>query len=210
VVVQRDILAQIVELKETLGFSIIFITHDISLLLELADRIAVMYSGKLIEVGTAAEMQHEAAHPYTKGLLNSFPSLHGPRRALAGIPGSPPDLNNPPPGCAFLPRCGYGTEACTRIDMSLAPVSTSADPSHLTACPFVQPGTPPPARGRGLGIVDGDGDGAAVAVELAAPPPARTAGVPGDAPLAHALAPDAATALAAADGTGPGQEEPER
>jgi hypothetical protein len=89
-------------------------------------------------------------------------------------------------------------------------VSTSADPSHLTACPFVQPGTPPPARGRGLGIVDGDGDGAAVAVELAAPPPARTAGVPGDAPLAHALAPDAATALAAADGTGPGQEEPER
>jgi oligopeptide/dipeptide ABC transporter ATP-binding protein len=211
VVVQRDILAQIVELKETLGFSIIFITHDISLLLELADRIAVMYAGKLIEVGTAAEMQHEPAHPYTKGLLNSFPSLHGPRRELAGIPGSPPDLNNPPPGCAFLPRCGYGTEACTRIDMSLAPVSTSADPSHLTACPFVQPGTPLPARGRGLGIVGADGAAdPADAVELAGQPPARTAGIPGDAPLAHALAPDAATALAAADGTGPGQEEPER
>jgi oligopeptide/dipeptide ABC transporter ATP-binding protein len=211
VVVQRDILAQIVELKETLGFSIIFITHDISLLLELADRIAVMYAGQLIEVGTAAEMQHEAAHPYTKGLLNSFPSLRGPRRELAGIPGSPPDLSNPPPGCAFLPRCGYGTEACTRIDMSLAPVSTSADPSHVTACPFVQPGTPPPALGRGLGIVGpADPAGAAGAVELAGEPAARTAGGPGDAPLAHALAPDAATALAAADGTGPGQQEPER
>src|SRR5580658_7994717 len=127
VVVQRDILAQIVELKERLGFSILFITHDLSLLLELADRIAVMYAGQLLEVGTAEEIQHEPSHPYTKGLLNSFPSLHGPRRELAGIPGSPPDLNNPPPGCAFLPRCGYGTEACTRIDMSLAPVSTSAD-----------------------------------------------------------------------------------
>src|SRR5580658_3062922 len=152
VVVQRDILAQIVELKERLGFSILFITHDLSLLLELADRIAVMYAGKLLEVGTAQEIHHEASHPYTKGLINSFPSLHGPRRELAGIPGSPPDLNNPPPGCAFLPRCGYGTEACTRIDMSLAPVSTSADPEHVTACPFVLPGTPPregfPAKDR--------------------------------------------------------------
>jgi oligopeptide/dipeptide ABC transporter ATP-binding protein len=144
VVVQRDILAQIVELKDRLGFSILFITHDLSLLLELADRIAVMYAGQLMEIGTAGEIHHEAAHPYTKGLLNSFPSLRGPRRELAGIPGSAPDLRNLPPGCPFLPRCSYGTTACTGIDMELLPVATSSDPEHVTACPFVLPGTPPP------------------------------------------------------------------
>jgi oligopeptide/dipeptide ABC transporter ATP-binding protein len=140
VVLQRDILRQVVELKERLGLSILFITHDISLLLELADRIAVMYAGQLVEVGTADEIQHEPAHPYTRGLLNSFPSLHGARRELAGIPGSPPDLLSPPPGCPFLPRCGFGRPACKEIDMRLAPVRSSADPGHLTACPFVLPG----------------------------------------------------------------------
>jgi oligopeptide/dipeptide ABC transporter ATP-binding protein len=144
VVVQRDILAQIVELKERLGFSILFITHDLSLLLELADRIAVMYAGQLLEIGTAEEIQHEPSHPYTRGLLNSFPSLHGPRRELAGIPGSPPDLRNPPPGCPFLPRCGFGTAACREVDMHLLPVTTSKDLSHVTACPFVLPETPAP------------------------------------------------------------------
>ncbi len=147
VVVQRDILAEIVELKERIGFSILFITHDLSLLLELADHIAVMYSGRLLEIGTAHAIQHEPAHPYTKGLLNSFPSLRGPRRELAGIPGSPPDLRNQPPGCPFLPRCGYGTQACTSVDMRLEPVTVSADhpasADHLTACPFVSPDTPP-------------------------------------------------------------------
>ncbi len=144
VVVQRDILAQIVELKERLGFSILFITHDLSLLLELTDRIAVMYAGQLLEIGTAAEIHHEPSHPYTKGLLNSFPSLHGPRRELAGIPGSPPNLGHPPPGCPFLPRCGYGTSACEEVDMHLLPVASSVDPGHVTACPFVLPQTPPP------------------------------------------------------------------
>jgi oligopeptide/dipeptide ABC transporter ATP-binding protein len=144
VVVQRDILAQIVELKEQLGFSIVFITHDLSLLLELADRIAVMYAGQLLEIATSGEIHHEASHPYTKGLLNSFPSLRGPRRELAGIPGSPPDLHHPPPGCPFLPRCGYGTGACEEVGMHLLPVATSKDPAHVTACPFVLPGTPVP------------------------------------------------------------------
>jgi peptide/nickel transport system ATP-binding protein len=144
VVVQRDILAQIVELKEQLGFSIVFITHDLSLLLELADRIAVMYAGQLLEIGTSAEIHREPSHPYTKGLLNSFPSLRGPRRDLAGIPGSPPDLRDPPPGCPFLPRCAYGTSACEEVDMHLLTVATSKDPEHVTACPFVLPGTPVP------------------------------------------------------------------
>src|SRR5690242_6118379 len=141
VVVQSDILAQIGELKERLGFSILFITHDLSLLLELADRIAVMYAGRLLETGTAAEIHREPAHPYTRGLLHSFPSLHGPRRDLAGIPGTPPDLREPQPGCPFVPRCGFATEACTGVDMQLAPVGMSSDLGHLTACPFVLPET---------------------------------------------------------------------
>jgi oligopeptide/dipeptide ABC transporter ATP-binding protein len=139
VVVQREILGQILELKESLGFAILFITHDLSLLLEIADRIAVMYAGQLMEIGTAAEMHHEPSHPYTKRLLRSFPSLRGPRRELTGIPGTPPDLLDPPQGCPFLPRCTDGTEACTTIEVRLAKVRTSADPSHMTACPFVLP-----------------------------------------------------------------------
>jgi peptide/nickel transport system ATP-binding protein len=144
VVVQRDILAQIVELKDRLGFSILFITHDLSLLLELADRIAVMYAGQFVEIATSDEIHREAAHPYTKGLLNSFPSLRGPRRELAGIPGRPPDLRNPPPGCPFVPRCGHARPDCRSVDMGLLPVATSTDPDHVTACPFVLPDTPAP------------------------------------------------------------------
>jgi oligopeptide/dipeptide ABC transporter ATP-binding protein len=139
VVVQREILGQILDLKDRLDFAIVFITHDLSLLLELADRIAVMYAGQLMEVGTAVEIHHEPAHPYTKRLLRSFPSLRGPRRELTGIPGTPPDLLDPPPGCPFLPRCTEGTDACATIDVRLAGVRTSADPDHLTACPFVLP-----------------------------------------------------------------------
>jgi peptide/nickel transport system ATP-binding protein len=154
VVVQRDILGQILELKETLGFSIVFITHDLSLLLELADRIAVMYAGQLLEVGTSGEIQHEPAHPYTTGLLNSFPSLHGPRRDLAGIPGTPPDLRKPPAGCPFLPRCSFGTDACKDIDMQLAHVETSPDLAHVTACPFVLPGGQPAGSAAGPAATD--------------------------------------------------------
>ena len=139
VVVQRDILAQIVELKETLGFSVLFITHDLSLLLELADRIAVMYAGRLMETGSAQDIIREPVHPYTQGLLNSFPSLHGPRRELAGIPGSPPDLRDPLPGCPFIPRCKHAIAACEQVDMSLVPAGgpVAGPVSHLTACPIV-------------------------------------------------------------------------
>jgi peptide/nickel transport system ATP-binding protein len=137
VVVQRDILAQIVELKEQLGFSVLFITHDMSLLLELCDRIAVMYAGQLMELGSSADLKDAAAHPYTQGLLRSFPSLRGSRRELSGIPGSPPDLRDPPPGCPFMPRCGFARPACSQVDMSLIPVRGGRSPLHVTACPFV-------------------------------------------------------------------------
>jgi peptide/nickel transport system ATP-binding protein len=137
VVVQRDILAQVAELREELGFAMLFITHDMSLLLELADRIAVMYAGQLLEVGTGAEIKDASAHPYTQGLLSSFPSLHGPRRELSGIPGSPPDLRDPPPGCPFAPRCGHVRPSCSEVDMTLTRVPGASGPRHVTACPVL-------------------------------------------------------------------------
>jgi peptide/nickel transport system ATP-binding protein len=146
VVVQRDILAQIVEIKERLGFAILFITHDLSLLLELADRIAVMYAGRLLETGTSRDIVRDPAHPYTRGLLNSFPSLRGARRELSGIPGSPPDLREPLAGCPFVPRCGFAVPACTEVDMTLEPWNGAHEAkrylpgvAHLTACPIVTP-----------------------------------------------------------------------
>src|SRR5579871_3715781 len=107
VVVQKEILAQVVELQSRLHFAVLFITHDLSLLLEMADRIAVMYAGKIVEIGSAEKIHNEPSHPYTQGLLGSFPSVHGARRVLAGIPGSPPDLRALPPGCPFVPRCAH-------------------------------------------------------------------------------------------------------
>ncbi len=120
VVVQREILARMSELRESLGFSVIFITHDLSLLLEIADTIAVMYAGKVVELGPADELYDRPSHPYTQGLLASFPSLVGPRRELLGLSGSPPDLRNVPPGCAYHPRCPEMAPIC----LEMAPVAT--------------------------------------------------------------------------------------
>src|ERR1700761_16048 len=146
VVVQRDILAQIVELKEQLGFAILFITHDLSLLLELADRIEGMYAGRPMETGASRDLIRDPAHPYTRGLLNSFPSIRGARRELTGIPGSPPDLRDPLAGCPFVPRCGFAVPACTAVDMTLEPWNGAHEArshlpgsAHLTACPIVTP-----------------------------------------------------------------------
>jgi peptide/nickel transport system ATP-binding protein len=108
-----------------------------SLLLELCDRIAVMYAGRIVELGNAADLKEAPAHPYTQGLLRSFPSLRGARRELAGIPGTPPDLRDPPQGCPFIPRCGFARPACAQVDMSLIPVPGGRSPLHVTACPFV-------------------------------------------------------------------------
>jgi len=119
VVVQRDILAQIMRLSSDFGFSVIFITHDLSLLLEIADTIAIMYAGRIVEMATREDMYRHPRHPYSCGLLNSFPSLHGPRRRLTGIPGSPPDLRSVPPGCAFHSRCVFAFRACYTVEPAL-------------------------------------------------------------------------------------------
>ncbi len=90
----------------------IFITHDLSLLVELADEIAVMYAGSIVERASASDLYESPRHPYTLGLLNSFPPLHGERHELVGIPGSPPDLSDLPTGCSFAPRCPFVMERC--------------------------------------------------------------------------------------------------
>ncbi len=136
VIVQREILRQVLELKDRLGFAVLFITHDLSLLLEIADEVTVMYAGTVVESSPVAEIRHGGSHPYTHGLLGSFPRLRGPRVTLAGIPGTPPDLRGALKGCPFHPRCVFATDACLSIDMHLAPVPGSSA-GHATACPFV-------------------------------------------------------------------------
>jgi peptide/nickel transport system ATP-binding protein len=105
VVVQREILQQVQDLKRDLGFAVLFITHDLSLLVEFADRIAIMYAGEIVETAPSAQLHKNPQHPYTRGLMESFPPLTGPLQRLVGIPGSPPDLADPPSGCRFHPRC---------------------------------------------------------------------------------------------------------
>ncbi len=112
VVTQREIIEELVELRGRLGFAVLFITHDFSLLVEIADSIAVMYGGRLVERASAASIFRAPRHPYTLGLLDSFPALHGARRRMTGIAGSPPDLRSPPGGCVFHPRCRYAMERC--------------------------------------------------------------------------------------------------
>jgi peptide/nickel transport system ATP-binding protein len=107
VVVQREILQQVEALKRDFGFAVLFITHDVSLLLEFADRIAIMYAGEIVETAPAERLASNPQHPYTQGLLHSFPPLTGPRVPLTGIPGSPPDLRDLPTGCRFHPRCPH-------------------------------------------------------------------------------------------------------
>ncbi|WP_219995837.1 ABC transporter ATP-binding protein [Schumannella soli] len=135
VVMQRQIVEQIMQLKDELGFSVIFITHDVSLLLELADRIAIMYAGRIVEDASSEEVYKMPRHPYTAGLLHSFPPLRGPKRDLAGIPGSPPDLVNLPTGCKFHPRCPYAFDECKLTDPALGPTRFgAAEPERQVAC----------------------------------------------------------------------------
>jgi peptide/nickel transport system ATP-binding protein len=112
VVTQREILNELMQLKDRLGFAVVFITHDLSLLIELADTIAIMYAGRILEHGPARELFRGPRHPYTLGLLNSFPSLHGERVRMEGIPGAPPSLTALPTGCSFHPRCPYAMDRC--------------------------------------------------------------------------------------------------
>lgn len=111
-VVQRDILKRIYELKKEFKFSILFITHDISLMMEFCDTIAIMYAGKIVEQAPASKILNNPSHPYTFGLKNSFPSLKGEIKYMEGIPGVPLNLNSIPKGCRFQDRCFRTCKDC--------------------------------------------------------------------------------------------------
>jgi peptide/nickel transport system ATP-binding protein len=129
VVVQKDIMQQIGQLKEKMGFSVLFITHDLSLMVEFSNRIAIMYAGQIVELAEAKELFNNPLHPYTQGLLSSFPPLRGPKRRMTGIPGSPPNMAEPPSGCRFHPRCTL----CKPIEKEVAPRLREVIPGHWLA-----------------------------------------------------------------------------
>ncbi|SLM14426.1 Oligopeptide transport ATP-binding protein OppD [uncultured spirochete] len=130
VVVQRSILQKIEELRHIFGFSVIFITHDLSLLVEISDSLAIMYAGKICEYGPSREVYASPDHPYTKGLMNAFPTLTGPISRMGGIEGQAPSLLSPPPGCRFAPRCNVAIDACTKE----VPLLQVTSPGRLCAC----------------------------------------------------------------------------
>jgi len=125
VVAQRSLMVQIKELQERLGFAVIFVTHDMSLVSHFSDRLLVMYAGQVAEMSKTRELFNRPLHPYSQGLLEAFPSLRGPKVRLDGIPGSPPDLAHPPAGCRFAPRCPLAEPRCTEAEVPLYSVNGS-------------------------------------------------------------------------------------
>ncbi|MGL4338738.1 MAG: ABC transporter ATP-binding protein [Turicibacter sp.] len=115
-VVQRDILQRIYELKKEFNFSILFITHDISLMMEFCDTVAIMYAGKIVEQGSAKKILNNPQHPYSFGLKNSFPSLKGKIEYMEGIPGTPLNMNHIPVGCRFQDRCFKASKICCELE----------------------------------------------------------------------------------------------
>lgn len=130
VVVEREIMDQLSELKEQFGFSILLISHDLSLMGEITDRIAVMYAGKLVEIAPTEDVLFRPEHPYTKGLVNSFPHLLGEKKELTGIPGNPLNLYSPPSGCYFEARCSEAIPQCKSSDPGLI----TLNPQHKAKC----------------------------------------------------------------------------
>ncbi len=130
VVVQRKILKLLMDTKEKLNLSIIFITHDISLLASIADRVAVMYAGSIVEIGDVKTLFKSPLHPYTKGLMSTIPRVDEKQAELVEIHGSPPDLSGEIKGCPFAPRCYMATEVCTREMPGLREIGKS----HLVSC----------------------------------------------------------------------------
>jgi peptide/nickel transport system ATP-binding protein len=125
VVAQRSLMVQIKELQRELGFAVIFVTHDMSLVSHFSDQLMVMYAGQVAEIGPTRQVFDNPAHPYSRGLLDAFPSIRGPRVELTGIPGSPPDLANPPSGCRFHPRCPAVMPQCLSTEPELYQVATA-------------------------------------------------------------------------------------
>ena len=131
VTVQAQILDLLKNLTKEMNSSLILITHDLGVVARYADRVAVMYGGRIVESASAARLYKQPKHPYTQGLMNSIPTLGGgPGARLNTIVGQPPDLANLPAGCAFHPRCAHAPDACTQRK----PLLTEIEPDHHRAC----------------------------------------------------------------------------
>jgi peptide/nickel transport system ATP-binding protein len=131
VVMQAQVLQLLERLRERLGLALILITHDLGVLAETCDRIAVMYAGRIVEIGSVSAVFDDPQHPYTKRLLETLPAIGGDRSLAAPIPGGPPDPGDPPEGCNFRPRCPYAAERCL-ADPALREIR----PGHSAACHF--------------------------------------------------------------------------
>jgi peptide/nickel transport system ATP-binding protein len=131
ILTQRSIIDLLGQLKKTLGFSMIFISHDLTIAAELADRMITMYAGTVVERASVNDLFYRPRHPYSLGLLRAVPRVSGAMGALASIPGSPPDLIRLPPGCTYVPRCPLGIAACSEREPDLLPVDT---PDHDARC----------------------------------------------------------------------------
>ncbi len=131
VIVQAQVLKLMRELKEKLDLGMILISHDLSILAETSDKLAIMYAGKFVEYGDVKEVFREPLHPYTQGLLGAFPRIQGARQKLLSVPGSPPDLLNPPTGCRFHPRCPYAMDICRQEEPILKKAGSG---EHDVAC----------------------------------------------------------------------------
>jgi peptide/nickel transport system ATP-binding protein len=129
ILTQRSIIELLRKLKEEYQFTMIFISHDLSLAAELADRVATMYAGQIVELTDVYSAFEQPRHPYTFGLTGAVPTLHGPTEKLISIPGSPPDLVHMPTGCKFHPRCPFADDRCRTEEPKL-----TGDNGHMVAC----------------------------------------------------------------------------
>ena len=137
VTIQDQILHLLADLRAEREMAMILVSHDLGVVSQTADRVAVMYAGHVVELAPTSELFARTRHPYTRGLMHALPSLRpgSERDRLVPINGQPPELDRLAPGCPFQPRCVLATERCTEVDMSLTPVG----PAHLSACPFDAP-----------------------------------------------------------------------
>jgi peptide/nickel transport system ATP-binding protein len=131
ILTQRAVIDLLRNLKEKLHFAMLFISHDLSLAAELADRVLTMYAGRIVEAARVDDLFYRPRHPYSLGLLQAVPKVTGALSGVGSIPGSPPDLVHLPPGCTYHPRCPFGVDACTRAEPPLEAVDT---PDHTAAC----------------------------------------------------------------------------
>jgi len=131
VIVQAQTLKLLRDLKDKLGLAMVMISHDLSIIAETCEKVAIMYAGHIVEYGDADAIFKEPLHPYTQGLVKAFPSIHGEKVRLASIPGQPPDLLHPPPACRFNPRCPFVMDVCKKIEPPLEKVGSG---EHYVAC----------------------------------------------------------------------------